>query len=497
MKYARNIAAGVASSVWTGVVQLAAIPLFVHYLGIDSYGLVGFYATTQVLLQLLDMGLAPTVNRELARHSAADRIVEARALLYTLGLVYLGTAMLIGLTGFLLAPFIASHWLNSETIPAATLTQAVTLMALVVACRWPLGLYQGALMGMQRLNVSSAVNAVMLTVQNVGAVGVLAFVSPTIQAFFIWQACATLSHVLVMRAMAVRVVGRDEVRRFDMPALRGIWRFSAGMTGIAISSVVLTQMDKVVLSKLLSLGELGKYTLAGVFASGLYVFLQPVFHVIYPRMSQLVETGEQGRLMDIYRNGARALNSVLLPVAISASLYSGDVLFFWTGNPALAAGVAPIASLLVLGTACNGIMHFPYALQLASGTTRLPFTITTTLACLLGPLIVSLTLSHGTIGSAAAWLIVNVTYVFFGTWLTHRQLLKGIAASWLARDVGIPLLLTVVVEAVAWRYLRVDGSHARNLALGVGAGLLAILVNFLSMPAAALAQLRPARSVQP
>ena len=42
-------------------------------------------------------------------------------------------------------------------------------------------------MGAQRLTVSSGVSIVMVTLGNLGAVAVLAYVSPTIQAFFIWQ----------------------------------------------------------------------------------------------------------------------------------------------------------------------------------------------------------------------------------------------------------------------------------------------------------------------
>jgi hypothetical protein len=126
-------------------------------------------------------------------------------------------------------------------------------------------------------------------------------------------------------------------------------------------------------------------------------------------------------------------------------------------------------------------MHFPYALQLASGATRLPFTITTTLACLLAPLIIVATLRYGPIGSAAAWLCVNSIYVLFGTWLTHRRLLPGQGAAWLGREVAVPLLITLAVVLPGWWLLEVDGRHAHNLWVGVGFGMLAVLVNCLSL----------------
>ena len=188
MKLGWNLLAGLTNSVWSALISLAVVPLYLKYLGIEAYGLIGFFATTQALLQLLDMGLTPTINREVARCSAAGNMRDARNLLHTLAVVYWVTAVVIALLIFTSAPLIASHWLQSSRISQDALINALMLMGLVIACRWPTGLYQGALMGMQRLTVSSKINIVMITFGNLGAVGVLAWISPTIQAFFIWQA---------------------------------------------------------------------------------------------------------------------------------------------------------------------------------------------------------------------------------------------------------------------------------------------------------------------
>ncbi len=77
MKLGRNLLAGLANSVWTALVGLAVIPLYLKFLGIEAYGLIGFFATTQALLQILDLGLAPTITREVARCSAAGNLREA------------------------------------------------------------------------------------------------------------------------------------------------------------------------------------------------------------------------------------------------------------------------------------------------------------------------------------------------------------------------------------------------------------------------------------
>ncbi|HUV22263.1 MAG TPA: oligosaccharide flippase family protein, partial [Gammaproteobacteria bacterium] len=365
MRLGRNLLAGVANASWSALVSLAAIPLYLKYLGIEAYGLIGFFVTTQALLQFLDMGMAPTVNREVARCSVSGKLQEAGKLLHTLAFIYWGMAVVIALLILLLAPLISEHWLQSRQLSPSTISHAVMLIGLVVACRWPVGLYQGALIGAQRLIVSSSINMVMVSIGAIGAVSILAFVSPTIEAFFIWQACVGLVYALVMRTAAWRIIGRVSHLRFDIEKLKNVWRFSAGMTGVALTALAFTQLDKILLSNLLELEDFGYYMLATVVVSVLNILISPVFNVIFPRFSALVESGSNDKIVELYRLGSRMLAIVIFPIAMVFVVFAGDIVLVWTGSPDTAAKVAPLISLLVIGSALNGVMYFPYALQLA------------------------------------------------------------------------------------------------------------------------------------
>ena len=445
MKPSKNLIVGVASSVWAALVALAVVPFYLRYLGIESYGLIGFFATAQATIALLDMGLSATINREVARHLARGTLDRAGTLLRTLSAVYWGTAGVLVVVALLAAPHIAAGWLNSRSLSIETLSRSVVLLGLVIACRWPIGLYQGVLFGAHRLILTSAVSVVMTTLGSLGAVVVLARVSPTIEAFFAWQACVGIAYALTVRHLAWRVLGVKERLRFDLAELRRIWAFTAGMSGVAISGMLLLQGDKLILSKLLSLEAFGHYVLATVVASGLYLILTPTFNLIFPRLSALFLKADSTELVDYYRHGTRLLACALFPIATVSIVFATDLLRLWTREPALAESAAPIVRLYLIGTTLNGVMHFPYALQLASGKTGTPVMINFCLLVLMLPLTTFLTIAYGAIGGAAAWAILNVFYVLVGTWLTHRVLLTGIGARWLVNDVGLPLVSTVVV----------------------------------------------------
>lgn len=473
MRLGRNLVAGIANSVCSAVVGLAVVPFYLKYLGVEAYGLIGFYTTALMLLSLLDLGLAATINREVARSVETESLADIRGLLQTLYPVYFGTAVLIALIGFLISPLIAEYWLQSKKFNSDILKNILTMMILVVACRWPIGLYLGALMGMQRIVLASAINMLVVVVGSVGGVFVLAFVSADIEAFFLWQACVAVLYVLLIRRCAWRLIGRDEKNQFSFDRLKKIWRFSIGMSGVAVTGVILIQLDKIVLSRMLTLEEFGHYTLAGVLASGLYVVLTPVFNAIYPRMSAMVVSGDIQRLTIFYKVGTRLFLAVLLPIATTAIIFSKEIVYLWTGDKAISESSAPIVSVMLVGTTLNGIMHFPYALQLAYGETRLPFIINCVLLATMLPLLYLLTARFGAFGGGVAWAALNTIYVLVGTLVTHKYLLRGVGLKWLSIDVALPLVVTSVISGCGCYFVQAQtDSIFLRLAFGVMLGML-------------------------
>ncbi|ABE45889.1 oligosaccharide flippase family protein [Polaromonas sp. JS666] len=483
MKLGRNLLAGIASSAWSALVGLTVVPFYLKYLGIEAYGLIGFFLTTQALLQLLDMGMAPTINREVARYSASGNLQESGTLLHTLAMVYWAMAVAIAVLIAAVAPWIAQYWIQSRQLSAQTVSHAVVLMGLVVACRWPIGLYQGALIGAERLTVLSGINIVMTTAGSVGAVAVLALVSPTIEAFFVWQACMGLVYAVAIRGAAWRIIGKVKKISFDIDKLKSVWRFTANMSGIGLTALVITQLDKVILSKTLGLEEFGHYMLAMVVVTGLQVFITPLFNVIYPRFSALVVNGEIGELINLYRLGTRMLATVLFPIAMVLAIFAEDLVLVWTGNPTIASSVAPIMALMALGSAVHGTMYFPYALQLAFGMPRLALTINTILMTVMVPLIIGFSLQYGALGGAMAWLVLHVSYLLLGTWMTHRHLLKGTGTQWLFHDVGIPFALSVLA-GLTGHYAVSDAEYSFlvKLIYLMGLSLVVVVISIFTLP---------------
>jgi O-antigen/teichoic acid export membrane protein len=446
----KNMAANFAGSLLQALMALLFIPLYIKFLGIEAYGLIGLFMTMQALFMLLDMGLGATVNREMARLSVLpDKAQEMRDLVRSLEVIYWCIAAFIGMAVMILSPFIAGYWVRPKQLSPDVIQQAIMIMGLAIAFQWPVSFYSGGLMGLQRQVLLNAVNTVVATFRWCGAALVLWLVSPTIYAFFFWQILVSLLHVFLTSLFLWRSLPATGKRStFQGRIIWGVWRFAAGMSGITILATLLTQTDKIILSKMLSLEMFGYYTLAGMIAMTLYRLIGPVFLAVYPRFTQLVELNDQEALKQLYHKACQFMSVLILPATAVIAFFSYEVLLLWTQNPVTAEKTHILVSILIIGTAFNGLMNLPYALQLAHGWTRLGFYVNLISVVVLMPLTILMTWKYSAVGAAIVWVVLNSGYVIVAIQFMHRRLLTTEKWNWYGKDMGIPLLAAFATAGV-------------------------------------------------
>ena len=444
-----NVAANLAGNAWSGLISLIVVPIFIHYIGIEGWGLIGFFVILQSLLALADMGLSTTLNREFARTTAADAR-ERRDLLRTLETVYWIVSAAVGLAIVAAAPLLAAKWLHVEHISVSGATHAIMLMGLVTALQLPLGLYSGGLLGLQHQVQLNVLNIILWTSRSVGSFIVLALISPTVIAYFTWQAIISAVHTAVIGAVLWRSLGRSDDRpSFRRPLLAAIWRFSAGMMGITATATLLTQMDKVVLSKILSLEKFGYYALASVVAAGLLRVTTPLYLAFFPRFTEILASGDDDTLTRVYHAGCQLAAVILIPIAAVIALFSNEILRLWTRNAVMADRAHVVLTLLIIGTAMNCLVFIPYALQLASGWTRLALSMQIAGCVTLIPLLVWLALRYGAIGGAMVSVLYNGAALAITMRIMHRRLLPGEQGRFYVQDLLKPLIGAVAVVGIA------------------------------------------------
>jgi len=443
-RVATNIAANFSGKLVLAALNIAMPPFYVRILGIESYGLVGFFATLQALLAVLDLGLGAAFGRNLAQLSSAPETnaQSMRDSARTYSFLFWGIGALLALSVFGLAPLISGRWLGGNSLGQGRITVAIQLMACVIALRWPAAIYASGLNSLQRqvsLNVLQVSAGVM---RALGALVILKAFSPTIEAFFAWQIVTTGLEVVVNGFLLGRALPLSpRGPRFQKDILAAHWRFSAAVTGVAILSALVYQVDKIVLSRMVPLRDFGYYTLASAISNGLMYLVSPVYSAAYPRLCQLsLGTEARSELVQLYHKSCQLVSCLVIPPAIALIAFSRTVVFVWTGDWVIADRTHEILALLTLGSAFNALYYIPYALQLAAARLSIIFWTLVGASVVVPPTAFALVRAFGGVGGAASSAILTLGVLVVMMPLMHRRLLPGENRRWLLQDVGLPIL---------------------------------------------------------
>jgi len=314
------------------------------------------------------------------------------------------------------------------------------------------GLYAGALQGLQAQVSSNIIQVAAAVAKGFGALIILRLGWVRVDYFFVWQAIISILQAVVTGIVVWRILPGGKRATFSWSVFAPLMSFSGGVMGISILSILLTQLDKIVLSKVLPLPALGNYMLAATVANAPQLIAIPVYLAVYPRFAQLVGKGDS-EIAEFYHRACQWLSISVIPVGVCVGLFAPEAVWAWTGQTSVATAIAPIIRVLVVGFTASGLMFFPYGLQLAYGYTRLTLVANTVAVLVLGPGLVFLAHAYGPLGAAFIWMALNLGYVLICVQIMHRRILPKEQWRWYGSDVGIPLIAataTATIGRVLW-----------------------------------------------
>lgn len=481
MSLKKNVIANYFGSGWTSVMNIVFVPYYIQYLGMEAYGLIGFYAMLQACLTLLDMGMSTTLSREMARFTGGNHTsLSIRDLLRSLEILCFSIAGIYVIGIWLGSDWIAGNWLQAKQLPPVTVAQAFIVMGTVTALRFIEGLYRGAIIGLQKQVIFNIATALMATMRGLGAVAVLAWVEPTIQAYFVWQGVVSVTTLVIYIAVVYSALPKAQRSgQFCGKELRKVWRFAGGVMATTFLAIVLTQVDKLILSRLLPLEEFGNYSLVATVSNILAMLIGPITQAHYPRMSELISRNENDTLRQVFHRGAQ-LGTAACGAAAMVLFFFGDrIIAIWTGNSELALRLFFLLKILTTGTLLNSLWHMPYALQLAFGWSSFAARVNLIAVVLLVPAMFFATSAYGAVGAAWVWVALNAGYIFISSHFMFRKILTGDKLYWFGRDLFAPTAIIVAIT-YAFRLARPEIAN-RYLELGyIGlAGLAAFFAALL------------------
>lgn len=437
MTLRRNILANYLSQAYVASAGILTVPFYVRYLGTEVYGLIGFYTMLQAWFQLLDAGLSTTLARESSRYNAgvgdASTLDGLRRVLEGF---FLATAIAGSLCFLLFAETIAHNWLQVGDLPHLQVIRSVQLMGIVIACRWVSCLYRGVISGFEQQVWLGSFNVGVATARFLLCLPVIIFVDASPAAYFTFQVAVSLLEAICLYWKASKLLPRSISGFFlNVGSLRAPLKFASGVAFTSIVWVLVTQVDKLLLSKLLPLSAFGEFSLAVLLSGGINLLAAPIAAALLPRLTNTAAAGVEEKTRDLYGRYTQMTCLAMFPAAYTLYICAVQVLHAWTGNIATAQSVSTVLGLYSLGNAVMGVTAFAYYIQYAKGNIRMHFVGNAIFATLYIPSVFYVAREYGAIGVAAAWLVMNTIYLVGWVPLVHRVLLPGLHLRWMTQDV--------------------------------------------------------------
>lgn len=442
-KVMKNVFANYLGQFWVVLMGIIFLPVYIHLLGKELFGLIGFYILLQSIIKIFDFGITPALSREMARF-ISGRIPETNILnlLRTIEILFLGISSLIMLTGLTFANLIANSWLKSEMTSIETLTLTVKLIAIVISLRFIEGVYRSCLIGLQEHVTFNLINSLFSSMRWAGSVAVLLFIDKSIVVFFVWHAVVSILALLSLRYVTYRRVQTEiYYPKFSINELFKIYKFAGGVFLIAVVSVLLTQSDKIIVSRSVDLSDFAGYSLMGTISGGILMLMTPMVTSIYPRFCELYAAHKYTEFIAVFHKTAFFSASVIAAVGSIIIFNADQVIFLWTRDLELANDFRSVLSMLALASTVNTFSQLPYRALLAAGNTKIPLIINTT--CLTLFLIAAIIFipKYGMFGAAFLWATLNVLYFIIASNFMIIGVLKTEKYTWLQNDILLPIVI--------------------------------------------------------
>lgn len=461
-----NIIANFAGRAWAMLMSVAFVPLYLKFLGVEGYGLIGFFTALQGIIVVADLGLSWIITRELARGAAGSGDDNGIAtVIRTTEAIYWVISISVGALIALAAHWIAHSWITPVELSPATIENAVWLMGITIALQTPAAFYQAGLNGLQRQPLVNVILVISSTFRWLGAVLVLWLIASTIEAFFVWQAIVGGATALTSAAVLWRLVPGRRPATFDPGVVKRLMPFALTVSVSGVAWMLSTQLDKLVLSKLISLQQFGYYSLAVLVASILSALLLPVTTALYPRFAQIMEQGQDAALASLYHTGCQLVSLIMLPATLVIAFFSYDILLIWTGSESTASNAALFTSLLIVGNMIFSLAgmanHLLYAANRPGVSMRGYFLM----AAFVVPGLFLTVPQFGAIAAALLWIAASCLYVVFVVTVMHRKLLRAHLGRWFLFDTLIPALAALSVVFCGHALISMDHPLLANIAI--------------------------------
>lgn len=417
------------------LVGLVAIPMLVHGLGTDRFGVLAIAWMVIGYFSIFDFGLGRALTKLTAEKLGMGEIKEIPELIWT-ALLLMGALGIIG--GLVMAGI--SHWLVYSVLNVPVELQKETLDAFYLLA-WSIPLVigtvglRGVLEAYQRFGLVNAVRIPLGVWTFIGPVVALQYsesLYPVVATLVAGRLVALVVHFgLCFYVVPALQKGIAAKRRLIFPLIS----FGGWMTLSNIVGPVMVYMDRFLIGAIISMAAVAYYTTPYEVVTKLWMIPIALVGVLFPAFSSTF-VNDKATTVNLFDRGVKYIFIVMFPIMLVIMTFAYDGLELWLGTEFAENGFT-ILQWLTVGVFVNSLARVPFALIQGAGRPDI-IAITHLLELPLYLVLLWWLLKvYGIEGAAAAWTIrIIIDTVIFN--LVTARLLAG----------SMPYILKNAVNAI-------------------------------------------------
>ena len=452
------------SKIWNLLSVFIFVPLYIHYLGIENYAVIGFYSLVLGLISFADAGMSSAITREFALDEKSSYKFNV---LKKIERIYWLVITILCFTIALFSDLISKKFLETNNIALSDLKNFVILIGIGTSLQLISSLYFGALFGLGKQIQANNLQMIWTTARSLFVVILLAFIQPSLYIFLIWQIFCNVIYIIRLRNSVIVIIKPDKGEFqsvYKMTSLPPrILKYIGGMSLVAIISAINSQADKLVISSYFPLKVFGYYSMVSVLAQIPTLVAIPMASFIFPMLSKYADKGSDSQNFDkVFIRFVSLLYLLVIPVTLMVCFYPTELFVLWA-NKSIDESILPSLPLLINCLLIGSLflaMQFPYYYVLLSKYQTKYTVYQGFLQVMIGiPLLLFFAKFYGLKYVGVPWIIINFFALIYLTYICFTKYIQISALTFLAKNVVPNILVSLIVGLVGFGLYKLTSYH--------------------------------------
>jgi O-antigen/teichoic acid export membrane protein len=332
-KVVRNTLFNYLAIICVTLIRFIAMPILIHGLGQDRYGIYATVMSVVGYVGLLDLGIGISLTKFVAEYYANRDFRRLNEMLSTSLLLYLGLGILGSVILVAFSSLFVQHVFN---IPVSLWTEGryvFWISALSLFNGLTLGIFGNLLNGIQRQDITRTITIGNALITYSGAI-LLVTMGYKLVAFMLFATLMDVLSFLVQLWIARRMLPevRFFPRIFKKQELKQIVNFSFAMFINQLAARNVGVLDKLILGIFLPIANVTLYAVGYTLASFSFRIPSAAVLASLPAASELMAQGRLGAVHQLILRGMKYTGLMAIPIFTVMGVMAPDIVRLWMGE---------------------------------------------------------------------------------------------------------------------------------------------------------------------